>query len=147
MADDRDMHLPWQFVTLGAWALGALVAVPVLVSLFRGERVMDAAMDRWILWACVAFVAAGIGAMPWLVRTGRRRTATVNAPDAVRARRVVRFTRWHRLALGVIAFAFGGYLTLASYQGTAAGGTYYVYVGLMSVGLVTIMMAILPQER
>lgn len=147
MAHDPDMHLPWQFVTVGAWACGALVAIPVLISLFRGERVMDAATDRWLLWACVVFLAAGVGAVPWLIRTGRRRAGTVNAPDAVRSRRVVRLTRWHRLTLGAITFAFGGFLTLSSYEQAASGGTFHVYVGLMFIGLVTFMMAILPQER
>jgi hypothetical protein len=147
MTHNRDMHLPWQFVTLGVWACGALIAVPVLVSLYRGERAMDAATDRWLLPACVVFMAAGLGAMPWLIRTGRRRVGAVNAPDAVASRRIVRLTRWHRLALGVIAFAFGAFFTLTSYQQAPTGGTFHVYVGLMFVGVVTIMMAILPQER
>ena len=149
MMRDDDVNLPWQYVLLGFFIFGALFAAPILIiSLIPGQF-----HDRdvwWIRAETVVYLSIGLGATPWLLRTGRRRFRNVN-PDgrtfggALR-QPPPRMSRGKRLAFSSFIFVVGLLATLGSYSLAPSGGVYTVFIGAMGVGLIGVTSSLLSDS-
>ena len=145
----RDSKLPWQFVLLGFLGFGAIFAVMLLLFTFMpdmGLRNSDAALVRFIT---IPYLGICIGASPYLIRSGRRGFDALNpvGPDGVR--RGPPISPGKRLLVSSIALAAGILMSLHSYSqvNPTTGGRYTIYAGLIGIGLIGVISALLASSR
>lgn len=147
---DDDVNLPWQYVLLGFFVFGALAAVPFLVISFIPGQLHDRDVG-WVRATTIIYLSAGLGAAPWLLRTGRRRFSKVNPDGRTLAGSLKkpppRMSRQKRLVVSSLILAVGVLATAFSYSQVATtGGIYTVYLGLMGTGLVGVISALLAES-
>ncbi len=135
---NNDMNVPWQFVVLGFWLMLAIPSVYPLAASFQEDSGMRPWTRRWFQIIGIPFYAAGIGAAPWLIRNGTRRMKQINTVKVTQGKVRVApaaMSPSKRMAVSAITFCAGVVMTLASYGQATPGGTFYVYYGLMIIGL------------
>jgi hypothetical protein len=99
----------------------------------------------------VIYLAGGLGAAPWLLRTGRNRFRKVN-PDGRTLGGALkhpppRMSRGQRLAVSSMVLAVGVLASLLSYSMVStSGGIYLVYIGLIGTGLFGVISALLAED-
>jgi FtsH-binding integral membrane protein len=143
--DLRESKLPWQFVVLGFFGFGAIFAVMLLVFSFMPSMEMGRSTKVIVWYVSVPYLGVGLGVLPYLIRTGSRNFNALNPKNSLGEREIPRMSTGKRLVVSSIALTAGVLMSLYSYSQVdpTAGGHYTIYLGLIGVGLIGVISALL----
>src|SRR4051812_3252117 len=94
-----DVNLPWQFVLLGFFVFGAIFATMLLVFSLMPSMQMRTRTAETVRWISIPYLAAGLGATPYLIRSGRARFNRMNPTSATTGKRAQPMSRGKRLGV------------------------------------------------